>query len=70
MGMKLIKMAQEKDDNYPVSIPQWVNYNVEKMKSDTIIYSMLLASTCLLYSSRYGSGKPTTTDEQEDSASG
>jgi len=55
MGMKLVKMAQNKDDDYPDSISQWVNYNIKKMKSDTINYSMLLAGMCLLYSCRYNS---------------
>jgi hypothetical protein len=64
MRVSLIKMAQNKDDSYPDNIPQWVKYNVEKMKSDQIVYAMLLASTCLLYGCRYYSGK---TDTSEDS---
>ena len=52
MGMVLIKMAQNKDPSYPDSIPQWVDYNVKKMKSDRIIYAMLCASMFLLYVGR------------------
>lgn len=53
MGMALRKMALNKDENYPDSIPQWVKYNVKKMKSDMILYAMLLVSFCLLYKERY-----------------
>ena len=70
MGMTLIKMAQNKDQDYPDSIPQWVKYNVKKMKSDRIIYAILLASMCLLYSSRYGSSKTGNFDSLKDSGSG
>ena len=52
MGMALTKMAKNKDVSYPDSIPQWVDYNVKKMKSDRIIYAMLFASMFLLYVSR------------------
>jgi hypothetical protein len=53
MGMSLVKMAQNKDDNYPDSITQWVNYNIKKMKSDIVLYSIIFASLCLLYGCRY-----------------
>jgi hypothetical protein len=36
---------------------QWHKDHVERMKSERLIYAMLLASTCILYGNRYSSGR-------------
>jgi hypothetical protein len=38
-------------------IEQWTKDEIERMKSERLIYAMLLASTCLLYVSRLSTAK-------------
>ena len=45
----------------PECLPQWTNDAIERMKSELLIYAMLLASTCLLYSSRWATARRDST---------
>lgn len=69
MGIALTKMITTEKIKPPESVEQWMEYIIKKMKSDVVIYSMLLASTSLLYGSRYNSGK-SNSSEVKDSNTG
>ena len=52
MGSEALKEKVSRE-----GIRQWMKDRIEKMKSDRILYSMLLASSCLLFSCRYSSAR-------------
>ncbi len=57
MGIALTNRIMSKKMHTPESIQQCMECTIDKLKTDNILYVLLLASLCLLYGNRYFSGK-------------
>jgi hypothetical protein len=56
-GTKEMVQASINERVPPNGLDQWMRDSIERMKSERLIYAMLLASMCLLYGSRWSTAK-------------